>query len=124
MTQTRKKSESLEGCAERAIHPKRIAAARRTMPPMPMFERLAELFSALGQPSRLRILQVLSSQQLCVCDLATLLEMSESAVSHQLRHLRSLRLVRPRREGKLVYYDLDDDHVQQLISTTLAHLEE
>lgn len=113
-----------EVCTEHIIHPDRVKAAARAMPDQEMTDRMAQLFTALGHPSRLRIVQALSAQELCVCDLAAVLGSSESAVSHQLRHLRALRLIRPRREGKLVYYRLDDEHVHQLIDTTLTHLEE
>ncbi len=84
--------------------------------------RLAETFSVLGDPSRLRIIHALSLHELCVGDLARLLAVSPSAVSHQLRLLRNLRLVKFRREGKVSLYSLDDDHVVSLISQGLAHV--
>ena len=113
-----------ETCAERVVHPDRVAAAERAMPDARTFDALAEFFAVLSNQTRLRIVHALSIQELCVCDLAALLDMSDSAVSHQLRHLRALRLVRPRRQGKLVYYNLDDRHVQQLVAVTLEHLNE
>jgi DNA-binding transcriptional ArsR family regulator len=84
--------------------------------------RLAETFKALADPTRVRILHALSHAELCVGDLAAVLDMSESAVSHQLRLLRSLRVVRARREGKLVFYTLDDEHVTRLFQLSLEHL--
>jgi DNA-binding transcriptional ArsR family regulator len=84
--------------------------------------QLAETFKALADPTRVRILHALSHAELCVGDLAAVLEMSESAVSHQLRLLRSLRVVRARRDGKLVYYTLDDEHVTRLFQISLEHL--
>jgi DNA-binding transcriptional ArsR family regulator len=84
--------------------------------------RLAETFKALADPTRVRMLHALSHAQLCVGDLAAVLEMSESAVSHQLRLLRSLRVVRARRDGKLVFYTLDDEHVARLFQLSLEHL--
>jgi ArsR family transcriptional regulator len=85
---------------------------------------LAETFSALGDPTRVRILDVLSHGELCVCDLAAVLGMSQSAVSHQLRLLRNIRLVRPRREGRIVFYELDDQHIMAIFKQTLQHVEE
>lgn len=87
-----------------------------------MTGRLAETFKALADPTRVRILHALSHAELCVGDLAAVLEMTESAVSHQLRLLRSLRVVRARREGKQVYYALDDEHVTRLFQLSLEHL--
>lgn len=87
-----------------------------------MTAKVAEIFKALADPTRVRILHALMHAELCVGDLAAVLEMSESAVSHQLRLLRSLRVVRGRREGKLVFYALDDEHVTRLFQLSLEHL--
>src|SRR6266540_2992380 len=84
--------------------------------------QVAEIFKALSEPTRVRILHALLHAELCVGDLAAVLEMSESAVSHQLRLLRSLRVVRARRDGKLVFYTLDDEHVARLFQISLEHL--
>lgn len=84
---------------------------------------LCELFSLLGDPTRLRIVDALSRRELCVHDLAHVLGKTVSAVSHQLRLLRGARLVRHRREGKLVIYSLDDEHVTRLVSAGLEHVE-
>ena len=85
---------------------------------------LADTFSVLGDPTRVRILDVLSHGELCVCDLAAVLGLSQSAVSHQLRVLRGIRLVRPRREGRVVFYSLDDQHIISIFKQTLQHVEE
>src|SRR6187402_2465250 len=85
---------------------------------------LADTFSALGDPTRVRILDALSHSELCVCDLAAVLRLSQSAVSHQLRLLRGMRLVRPRREGRVVFYDLDDQHIMSIFKQTLQHVGE
>lgn len=85
---------------------------------------LAELFKALGDYTRVRILYALSEKELCVCALAEILEMSQSATSHQLRLLRAARLVRYRKDGKNVYYALDDDHVANLLKQGLEHVRE
>jgi DNA-binding transcriptional ArsR family regulator len=85
---------------------------------------LAETFSALGDPTRVRILDALSHGELCVCDLAAVLRLSQSAVSHQLRLLRNIRLVKPRRDGRIVFYSLDDQHIMAIFKQTLQHVEE
>jgi DNA-binding transcriptional ArsR family regulator len=87
-------------------------------------EALAETFRVLGDPTRVRILDALAAGELCVCDLASLVGISESAVSHQLRLLRGMRLVRPRRAGRHVYYAVDDHHILELLKQALTHVEE
>lgn len=85
---------------------------------------LADLFKVFGDSTRLRILCVLMDQEICVADLAETLEMTQSAISHQLRTLKQSKLVKSRRDGKLVYYSLDDDHVRSIIETGREHIEE
>jgi DNA-binding transcriptional ArsR family regulator len=87
-------------------------------------QRMAEFFSLLGDPNRLRILSLLAKQELCVCDLAATLDMSESAVSHQLRTLRTMRLVRYHKAGRKVFYQLSDHHVLDLYRSVAEHLDE
>lgn len=87
-----------------------------------MIEEVAGIFKAMSDPTRVRILHALSHAELCVGDIAAVLGMKEPAVSHQLRLLRSLRVVRARRDGKLVYYSLDDDHVATLFQLSLEHV--
>jgi ArsR family transcriptional regulator len=87
-------------------------------------EALAETFRVLGDPTRVRILDALSAGELCVCDIASLVGISESAASHQLRLLRGMRLVRPRRAGRLVYYAVDDQHILELLRQASTHVEE
>lgn len=87
-------------------------------------QRMAEFFRLLGDSNRLRILSLLAQQELCVCDLASMLDMSESAVSHQLRTLRSLRLVSYQKQGRRVYYKLLDHHVLDLYRSVAEHLAE
>lgn len=84
---------------------------------------VAEMFKALGDPTRVKIISALIDQELCVHDLTVLLQMGQSAVSHQLRYLRNLRIVKRRKEGKTVYYSLDDDHIEQIFVQTVKHLE-
>src|SRR5512135_3390922 len=97
---------------------------RRALIPPDHVTTLAETFRALGDPTRVRVLDALSRAELCVCDLARLLGLTESATSHQLRLLRSLRLVRTRRAGRMIFYALDDDHITRLFAQGLEHVEE
>ncbi len=91
---------------------------------MPKAQRMAEFFGVLADANRLRLLSVLAKQELCVYDLAALVEMSESAVSHQLRTLRTMRVVRYRKQGRNVFYTLDDSHILDLYRTAADHLDE
>ena len=102
----------------------RVLRVARGMPDEGNLARLAETFKILSHPIRLKIIHALSDAELCVCDLATLLGSTESAGSHQLRLLRGMRLVKYRREGKLAYYSLDEQHVHQLFAAGMEHMEE
>ena len=93
------------------------------MPPRAV-EALAETFRVLGDPTRVRILDAIAGGELCVCDIASLIGLSESAVSHQLRLLRGMRLVRARRAGRLVFYTVDDQHILELLKQALTHVKE
>jgi DNA-binding transcriptional ArsR family regulator len=113
-----------ENCAEAHTQHARLAELSHALIPATLAATLAETFRALGDPMRVRILDALSRAELCVCDLAGLVGLSESATSHQLRLLRSLRLVRTRRAGRMVFYALDDDHIRKLFTYGLEHVEE
>ena len=102
----------------------RVRKIRAALAQPDAVQGLADTFSALGDPTRVRILDALSHGELCVCDLAAVLRLSQSAVSHQLRLLRGKRLVRPRRDGRVVFYSLDDQHIISLFKQTLQHVEE
>lgn len=111
-------------CDCRLIHEDRVEAARKNALPRQENERLAQLYKALGDPTRLRILWALDKGEMCVCDLAALLGVTESAVSHQLRLLRQLHLVANRRQGPILYYRLDDSHISRLVQLALEHIRE
>jgi DNA-binding transcriptional ArsR family regulator len=111
----------LERCDIDHVHPDGVRRARAALPDAAGAADLAALFGALGDPTRVRLLAALAAEPLCVCDLAAVLGMTQSAVSHQLRLLRALSLVRARREGKLVWYALDDDHVRDLLAIGREH---
>jgi len=102
-------------CEITLVDARKVLRAREKAPPEERLLEQAERFKLLGDPTRLRILHALSVEELCVCDLATLLESSSSAVSHQLRLLRAARLVRFRKSGKMVYYTLDEPQVRSLL---------
>ncbi len=106
------------------LDPPKVAALRRRLLSDASAGALAETFKLLGDATRVRMLDALSRSELCVCDLAGLLGLSESAVSHQLRLLRGMRLVRPRRAGRMVFYTLDDQHIVGLFEQGLEHVEE
>jgi DNA-binding transcriptional ArsR family regulator len=107
-----------------AVNPERVARVRRQMEEDGTYARLADMYRILGDLTRVKIIRALSLEELCVCDIAGLLEVSQSAVSHQLRILRNMRIVRYRREGKKTYYCLDDDHIQLLFSQGFDHISE
>ena len=111
-------------CEVECIHPRAVQAARAALADAPGPERTAAIFAILGDPTRLRVLSALLPGELCVCDLAAATGVNRTTVSHQLRVLRDHRLVRRRRDGKVVYYALDDDHVVSLLAMANAHAEE
>ena len=114
----------VECCETVHIHNDTVQSVRATLPDEDTLYDLTELFRIFGDSTRVRILYALSASELCVCDLAAVLELSQSAVSHQLRALKNVRLVRSRRDGKTVYYSLDDSHVATMISQGLEHVRE
>jgi DNA-binding transcriptional ArsR family regulator len=111
-------------CDCRIIHQDKVAKAREEALELDEIEELSQLFKAFADPSRLRILYALANREMCVCDLAALLEITESAVSHQLRLLRTMKLVANRREGTILYYRIADEHVTVLIAIVREHLQE
>ncbi len=102
----------------------RVTARRRVLVAPATAAALSDTFRALGDPTRVRMLDALAHGELCVCDLAAVVGISESAVSHQLRLLRALRLVRGERRGRQVFYSLDDQHILDLVSKGRHHVEE
>src|SRR5947208_1924588 len=113
-----------ESCEVFHLDPERAAALQRRLMADDSAMALADTFKLLGDMTRVRILDALSRSELCVCDIARLLGLSESAVSHQLRLLRGVRLVRPRREGRRVFYTVDDQHIAHLFEQALEHVQE
>ena len=109
-------------CSEKCINETKVNKTLKTFPDPEDINGIAEIFKALSDPSRLKIVLALLKQEHCVCDIAVICNQTESAISHQLRILRNLRIVKNRREGKIVYYTLDDDHVISLINMSLDHV--
>jgi len=118
------KAASAPDCDAAHLDPLGAEARRAGLLAPRTVEGLADTFRALGDPTRVRILDALSTGELCVCDIASLVGISESAVSHQLRLLRGMRLVRPRRAGRQVYYAVDDHHILELLAQAMTHVEE
>lgn len=99
-----------------------VASIKEKMIVQETAAELADIFKALGDPTRIKIIYALLQKELCVHDLTVLLEMGQSAISHQLRYLRNLRIVKRRKAGKIVFYSLDDDHIEQIFMLTLQHV--
>ena len=111
-------------CKVSAINPQRVLSVKKKMEPAEALLKVAETFSALGDLTRTKIISALSKEELCVCDIAALLNATKSAISHQLRILRNMRLVKYRKEGKMVFYSLDDEHITNLVGECLRHVNE
>ena len=116
--------KDIEVCCNNELHEYIVDSVRKEMPDTKMLYELAELFKVFGDTTRVRILYALSAQEMCVCDIADLLGMTHSAISHQLRVLKQARLVKFRKEGKVVYYSLDDSHISQIFDCGLSHIQE
>jgi ArsR family transcriptional regulator len=106
------------------IHSDIISKVRAKMPPEERLYDLAELFKVFGDTTRVKILSALFESEMCVCDIASLLNMNQSAISHQLRVLKTARLVKHRKDGKTVFYSLDDEHIKNIFDQGLEHISE
>jgi DNA-binding transcriptional ArsR family regulator len=113
-----------DGCRVRVVHLDRVEKARKEIISERELERLSLTYKVLGDPNRLKIVMALRSSEMCVCDLAAFTGLSESAVSHQLRRMKDLALVKSRRDGQVIYYALDDEHVSVLLEVGLEHIRE
>ena len=111
-------------CQEEMIHQDVVNSVREKLPPDELLYELAELFKLFGDSTRVKILYALLESELCVCDIAKLLDVTQSAVSHQLRVLKSGKLVKCRREGKTMFYSLADQHVVRILGQGMEHVEE
>ncbi|NLP13064.1 MAG: helix-turn-helix transcriptional regulator [Clostridium sp.] len=111
-------------CDCNIIHEDVVNMVRKNMPKEEYLYDLAELFKVFGDTTRIKILYALFASEMCVCDIASLINMTQSAVSHQLRVLKQARLVKYRKEGKIVYYSLDDEHIKHIFDQGLMHITE
>lgn len=111
-------------CEITTIHEDVIQKVKENMPEEDVLYSLGEFFKILGDGTRIKILNALFYSEMCVCDIAALLGMTQSAISHQLRVLKQGRLVKHRKEGKVVYYSLDDDHIKHIVDQGLTHISE
>ena len=116
--------QMLDSCEGEEIHEELLRIAKEKMPEETELYDLAELFKVFGESTRIRILFVLFETEVCVCDLAQALNMTQSAISHQLKILKQSKLVKNRREGKSIFYSLADDHVRTIIAQGREHIEE
>jgi len=116
--------KSNKKCDITFIHEDRVKSARKALRDDETTLELSDTFKVLSNPTRLKIVLALTKEELCVCDIAALLGMTESAISHQLRMLRNLRLVKYHKNGKMAYYSLDDEHIEDLIRIATRHVEE
>jgi ArsR family transcriptional regulator len=120
----RNTNEAVETCITNGIHGEIIRSVSQNMPdPIALYE-LADLFKLFGDSTRLGILWALSESEMCVCDLCALLKMKQPAVSHQLKNLKQSRVVKARRDGKIVYYSLEDEHIRRLLNLGMEHTQE
>lgn len=119
-----RENQFAECCESREVHEELLKLVNEQLPPEDDLLDLAELFKVFGDSTRIRILFVLLEAEVCVCDLAEALNMTQSAISHQLRLLKQFKLVKNRREGKTVYYSLADDHVRSIIGQGMEHIKE
>lgn len=117
-------SNGVERCEYSHIHQEIVDKVERTMPEDEILYDLAELFKIFGDSTRIKILYVLFESEMCVCDIAKLLGMTQSAISHQLRALKQSKLVKYRREGKTVFYSLADGHVRTILGQGMEHIAE
>lgn len=112
---------NIDDCEVALIHPPAVFAARAALGALPPAVEVAGLFALLADPTRLRLVAALAAGELCVCDLAAATGVNRTTVSHQLRTLREGRIVRSRREGRVIFYTLDDEHVRALLAMGIAH---
>ncbi len=118
-----KKSESFS-CDVNVIHREIVDRVQQKMPSEEGLYSLAELFKVFGDSTRIKIIWALFEAEMCVCDIAYLLNMNQSAISHQLRVLKQARLVKPRRDGKNIFYSLDDSHIEEIFNQGMKHIDE
>ena len=117
-------NDVLDRCEETIVHPEIVEKIKKEMLSDNKAYSLSEFFKIFGDFTRIRIIQVLALQELCVCDIATILNISQSSTSHQLKVLRQFGVAKPRKEGKMVYYSISDEHIKNIFTNGLQHISE
>ena len=117
-------NEAFKTCVTKGIHEDVIRIVKKNMPDPVDLYKLADLFKLFGDNTRIGILWALSDSEMCVCDLCVLLKMKQPAVSHQLKNLKQSRIVKARRDGKIIYYSLVDEHIRRLLNLAMEHVQE
>lgn len=115
---------NIASCSSNVIHAEVVKKVKMQLPKDEVLYDLAELFKVFGDSTRIKIICALFEEEMCVCDLSALLNVSQSAISHQLRVLKAARLVKFRRSGKIIYYSLDDEHIKHIFNEGLKHITE
>ena len=118
------KNKEIDCCTEKKVHEEIVDKTKKEMPNDEVLADLSDLFRVFGDTTRVKIIFALFSNEMCVCDIAELLGMTQSAISHQLRVLKNARLVKFRKEGKTVFYSLDDEHISEILKCGLEHVNE
>ncbi len=124
MPETNPANNALETCEIQGIHRDIIHFVQNKIPDSNALRELADIFKLFGDSTRIGILWALSESEMCVCDLCALLKMKQPAVSHQLKNLKLARIVKARRDGKVIYYSLDDDHIRKMLDFGMEHIQE
>ena len=122
MQQQNQDIDAAMACVTKGIHEEIVSYVRKKIPKSSRLSELADLFKLFGDGTRIGILWALSESEMCVCDICALLKMKQPAVSHQLKNLKQARIVKNRRDGKVIYYSLDDDHIRKLLNLGMEHV--
>ena len=122
MPETNPNNNALETCEIQGIHSDIIHFVQNKLPDPNTLREMADIFKLFGDSTRIGILWALSESEMCVCDLCALLKMKQPAISHQLKNLKLARIIKARRDGKVIYYSLDDDHIRKMLDFGMEHI--
>ncbi|MBI4978906.1 MAG: winged helix-turn-helix transcriptional regulator [Spirochaetes bacterium] len=117
-------SQAIAVCKTQAIHKDMVTRAQKNMPSEEIIRKAGDFFKTLGDPTRIKIINALLHEELCVCDIAAVLNMNQTTISHQLKTLKAADMVKYRKEGKIVYYSLDDEHITEIYQLGMVHIKE
>lgn len=116
--------KEIEVCQKKIVHQEIVNQVNQKMPDEELIKDIAEFFKILGEPTRIKIINILFLSEMCVCDISQIMGMNQSAISHQLKILKQANLVKYRKEGKSVYYSLSDEHIKQIFDQGMIHIQE